>query len=280
MLLTPTGTHWPGDVLQFGKASRGRRLAVALIAGSALAATSAAAQTVSAVKTPEKPQASLSQPKDPDAFRLNQVNKKGGQCDPGRARNFDHDLEFVSASGGFASRNNPPYEPVYVLHETVINFEDSLRVLSRGGKVSTHALVGINGRRVHITPAHLSAWTVGESAFNRDKRGQQESMNGSINRFAYSIEMVTDPKCIGTYTYAQLKTAAYYAVKLQVKKDRIVTHKEVSYSGKQDPRGLDLKDRSLNTPGGIFWFYYNKWRTENKNDVGQPISLCIPKDPC
>lgn len=298
----------PGSPIQFGKTSRRRRpLAIigTALAGLALATTAANAQTSSSQHNVSVQ--NMTGLSDSELKKL-----VSPACNPARFNLVDTRPETVKVDPrSYISRGNTPFEKGLILHETVGDFNSSLYTLSKGGGVSAHLLIGVNGRQVLLTPPRYASRSVGLSVFNKERLGkpleshpyQYTRSDGrvvkgtTVNHFTYSIEMVTDPKCIGSYTFTQMSTAAKYAVKLGLKPERIQTHKEVSDEGKQDPRGMDLTNKKLKTvyyvsengkvvpkklwlPGGLFWYYHQLWATTHKKDAGARICLDIPKDRC
>lgn len=130
-----------------------------------------------------------------------------------------------------------------VIHETVVDCDTLLEYLqSPSFGASYHACIDRQGGIVYLVPSYEKAFAASNSEFTDPYTGEVEQLNGSVDDFAYHIALESPTAGSKGYTAAQYKSLAWLISKTGVEDERIVTHKEVSLSGSDDPRDYD-KDK-------------------------------------
>lgn len=146
------------------------------------------------------------------------------------------------------SNNHEPRLPgdpidLIVLHATVGSYQGSLDWLRNpASEVSTHYLIGKDGRIAQLVDERNQAWHAGTSFW----RGRT-----NLNRYSIGIELENLTGSRGfvgqdPYTQAQVLSAAWLVgdicTRRNIPRDRqhIVSHAEIAPRRKSDPKGLDI----------------------------------------
>lgn len=139
----------------------------------------------------------------------------------------------------YVSENQDSRVLFLVLHYTVGDFDNALKTLTTGGKVSAHYLVSETPVRVYrLVDEQRRAWHAGVSYW----RG-----SANLNAASVGIEIVNPGRVVdadGTVRYAPYSEAQIDAVvqlckdivaRHQIRPERIVGHSDIQPQNKQDP---------------------------------------------
>lgn len=134
-----------------------------------------------------------------------------------------------------------------VIHETVINSEDTLAAFSNpSAEASYHVLIKRDGTVVELVDSSDRAYGAANSAFNGESV-QLTSALSSVNNFAYHVSLESpedgrgDSPSHSGYTENQYYSLALIISKTGVDSNRITTHAAIDKTGeRKDPRSFDF----------------------------------------
>ena len=153
------------------------------------------------------------------------------------------------------------YPLLVVIHETLITAEHS-KILHGDPEYygSYHSLIERSGKITYLVPAEHKAYAASTSRFI-DNFGEEQSIKGSVDDFAYHIALETprdgihypDRNYHVGYTSEQYTSLAWLCVATGVQKERITTHGEIVEPPTNEPRcfnydyfyNLYVKQRSV-----------------------------------
>ena len=133
---------------------------------------------------------------------------------------------------------------IFVVHETIIDIdtlEDYLNDPEFLG--SYHAVISITGEINYFTPSDMKAFAASDSKFLNDFTGEEESVNGSVDDFAYHCALETplngrDPNKLihSGYSIQQYKSLAWLFRATGISSARFAFHGELKDPITTEPR--------------------------------------------
>lgn len=138
---------------------------------------------------------------------------------------------------------------LFVIHETIIDI-DTLEDYMADPEFlgSYHAVITIDGTIVYFTPSDMKAFAAAESVFIDDFNGVEESVNGSVDDFAYHVALETpangrDPNILyhAGYSKQQYNSLAWLFNATGISTTRLRTHGELKTPNTTEPRCFNSK---------------------------------------
>jgi len=159
------------------------------------------------------------------------------------------------------------YPLLFVIHETNIDIETSLLLHNDPDYLgSYHAVIDRSGIINYLVPADSKAFAAAQSVFFNPITGVEESMNNSVDDFAYHVALETPPDGVKFnysthtgYTIQQYKSLAWLARHTGVEQHRIVTHGQIRNPQTNEPRCFNR---------GVFQDFMDELTNEKGIDFG------------
>ena len=143
---------------------------------------------------------------------------------------------------------NQLFPLVVVLHETIEELE-TIKDLHSDPTFygSYHAIVDRRGIIHYMVPSEHKAFAAANSRFVNNVTGKEESIDGSVDDFAYHIALETPPdgrdpnkESHSGYTYEQYNSTAWLLKAVGVQLNRVTTHGQVRDPVTIEPRCLNI----------------------------------------
>ena len=140
------------------------------------------------------------------------------------------------------------YPLLFVIHETNIDIETSLMLHDDPEYYgSYHAVIDRPGNIHYLVPAESKAFAAAESIYRNPTTNVEESINRSVDDFAYHVSLETPIDGITFnynthtgYSIQQYSSLAWLAHATGVQRERIVTHGELRLPEVIEPRCFNM----------------------------------------
>lgn len=138
---------------------------------------------------------------------------------------------------------------IFVLHETGIDVETLEDYMADGEFLgSYHAVITIQGNIIYFTPPDMKAFAASDSIFEDPETNELESINGSVDDFAYHCALETpesgrDPsiQIHAGYSRQQYKALAWLLKATGINLNRFVKHGELKSVPSNEPRCFNME---------------------------------------
>lgn len=133
---------------------------------------------------------------------------------------------------------------LFVIHETIIDSETLEDYMADPDFLgSYHAVITIEGQIIYYVPSDMKAFAASKSRFLNLLTGEEESINGSVDDFAYHVALETpengrdaNKKVHAGYSIQQYKSLAWLFNATGISIDRLVNHGELKEPETEEPR--------------------------------------------